>query len=103
MKYQRAIWNVVSFLVAVISSTSPAQMSANRFCGRVTDPAGQYIAGARLAVVAASGQRLTATTGNDGSFAVNLPAWGAYTIQVDAPGFQSHTSKLELRRGKTQM
>lgn len=56
----------------------------NKISGQVIDSStGQPLAGARVSVVNA---RAMAMTGDDGKFALNMPA-GASTLQVTAPGF----------------
>jgi hypothetical protein len=97
MSYRGAIWRTARFLLGVlVTATSAAQTSAARFSGMVVDPAGQFVAGAHLVVGSASGAQLTAATGSDGAFAMNLPSPGAYTVQVDAEGFETLTRKLQV-------
>ena len=52
--------------------------------------------GAHIEIDSASRLRLAATTGVDGSFAFSLPAWGVYTLRLEATGFATVTRKLEL-------
>lgn len=47
-------------------------------------------------VASTSGAQLTTTTGSNGTFAMNLPAPGAYTVQVDAAGFESLARTLQV-------
>jgi hypothetical protein len=54
------------------------------------------VSGARIELDSASGARLLATTGSDGSFAVSLPAWGTYTAHVEAAGFAEISRILDL-------
>jgi hypothetical protein len=73
-----------------------AQSGTARVGGTVLDPAGRPVAGARIEFDSASGARLTTTTGSDGGFAITLPAWGAYTVRVEAAGFAVVTRKIDL-------
>jgi hypothetical protein len=73
-----------------------AQTSMARISGAVLDPAGRPVAGAQVEADAASGSRVTANTGSDGSFTIGLPAWGAYQVHVGAAGFAPMTREVEL-------
>ena len=83
-------------LSALACTLAPAQTSAPRISGTVFDPAGKPVAAAQVAFDPGSGRRPTATTGPDGGFSIALPAWGAYTVRVEAAGFVPVTRKLEL-------
>ena len=67
------------------------------------DPSGLAVAGARVEVDSASGARLTAATGKDGSFSITLPADGACTVRVEAAGFAPVTRKMQLSANMTNL
>jgi hypothetical protein len=73
-----------------------AQTVGGRLSGSVLDPSGRSVAGALLEADSSLGAHLTAITGADGSFAIELPAWGAYTVRVEAAGFAALTRKTQL-------
>src|SRR5271156_1011793 len=64
--------------------------------GLVLDPAGLSVAGAHVEAESSSGARLTAETGSDGRFAMNLPGWGTYTVHVEVAGFATLTREMQL-------
>ena len=90
-------------LGGLVSVLAAAQTGAVRISGSVLDPAGQYVAGAKVEVDSATGARLIATTGGDGGFALNLPTGGTYTVQVEAAGFVTLTRKLQLSIENTNL
>jgi hypothetical protein len=55
--------------------------------GKVTDPTGAVIPGAVVTAKSSAGQSATATSGGDGSYAINGLASGQYSISVSAQGF----------------
>jgi hypothetical protein len=73
-----------------------AQTVAARLSGSVLDPSGRSVAGAHVEADSSSGAHLTAITGSDGGFAIELPAWGVYTVRVEAAGFATLTRKAQL-------
>ena len=85
------------------SAMAGAQTDAIRISGSVLDPAGRSVAGAHVEADSSSGARLTAVTGSDGGFAIHLPAWGAYTLEVDAAGFAALTRKMQLSAASTSL
>jgi Carboxypeptidase regulatory-like domain len=84
----------VAFLF--LASASLCAATGGSISGTVLDPNGLSVAGAHVEVNSASGARLAATTGSDGGFAINLPAWGAYTVSVEAAGFVTLTSEMQI-------
>jgi len=73
-----------------------AQIGAPHASGTVLDPAGRAVTGAHIELVSAPGAAMRSVTGNDGGFTILLPAWGMYTVRVDAAGFAPVTRKVEL-------
>ena len=89
------------FVILVLAAwafvlTASAQTGAARVAGTVLDPTGRPVAEAQVEFDSASGAHLTGTTGSDGGFTVDLPAWGAYTVRVDAQGFAPIVRKVVL-------
>ncbi len=87
---------VILALAAYFCAVAAAQTGAPRICGTVLDPAGRPVAGARVEMESASGARLAVSTGGDGDFSLLVPAWGAYTVRVEAGGFAPVTHQLAL-------
>jgi hypothetical protein len=73
-----------------------AQSGTARINGTLLDPGGRTVPGAQVELQSASGVRLSSTTGSDGGFAIVLPAWGAYTVHVQAAGFADIIRNLVL-------
>ncbi len=93
----RTRWRIAIFLLGALGGgVAAAQSGALRISGSVVDPAGLAVTGAHVEADSASGAWLTATTGSDGGFAINLPAGGAYTVHADAAGFATLTRKMQL-------
>jgi hypothetical protein len=95
----RYLWpsRAATLLLAVVFSTlAIAQTAPIHVNGSVLDPAGRYVAGARVEIVAASGARALVTTGPAGNFSADVPAAGAYTVRVQAAGFAAITRKLDI-------
>jgi hypothetical protein len=111
--------NVATFVLALSACVSCAQSAPIHIAGTVLDPAGHSVPAAKLdfepvsaaahATEAADSltteTRTTAIgaaksgateTNADGSFHLDLPAPGPYSIQVDAAGFAPITRKLTL-------
>ena len=65
--------------------------------GEVTDAAKKPVAGAAVSLVQQeTNKKRTAVTDAQGDFLVTLLAPGAYTLQVDAPGYRRHEQTLVL-------
>ena len=80
-----------TFTFAVAAESAPVRVS-----GTVLDPAGRPIEGARVSFDSAAAARLRATTGSLGAFTLMLPAWGPYTVRIEANGFAAVAHKLDL-------
>jgi hypothetical protein len=88
---------VIPAIVVLASSLfALAQSNVARIAGTVLDPAGRSVAGAHIGIQSEAAAALTGITGNDGGFTIALPAWGTYTVRVDAAGFAPVTRKIEL-------
>jgi outer membrane receptor protein involved in Fe transport len=83
--------------------TAQAQQSTATVSGRVYDPNGAVITGARVAITQKStGLQRRAETNSEGLYVLtNLPA-GEYEVRVDAAGFAQHVSwSVVLRVGQS--
>jgi hypothetical protein len=96
-KHSGTGWGI-AVLVASLCATSVAraQLGAFHISGSVQDPAGLSVAGAYVEVDSTNSPHLTATTGSDGRFSIDVPAAGRYAVRVSARGFAPETSKLQL-------
>lgn len=80
-----AIMVMVAFLA--LGNLSPAQAAETDINGVLTTPAGVSVEGVLISVTSADGFTGSATTGADGSFSIELPAGGTYTVEIDASTF----------------
>ena len=80
-----------------------AQNAIGHATGIVLDPDGRPVAGAHVKLDSASGVRLIGITGSDGGFTIALPAWGDYTVRVEAEGFASLTLNVDLNATTANM
>lgn len=80
-----AILVTVAFLA--LGNLSPAQAAETDINGVLTTPAGVSVEGVLISVTSADGFTGSATTGADGSFSIELPAGGTYTVEIDASTF----------------
>ena len=79
------------------SLSALAQNATTSVRGIVKDPQGAVIAGASIALVnQATGQTLTATSGNGGEYQLQQILPAKYTITVTAPGFGNQSQQAEL-------
>ena len=86
----------LAILILVCARAAVAESSLARVTGIVLDPKALPLAGAHIEFQAASGQRFTCITGRAGRFVQTLPAWGEFTLLVEAPPFAPLTRKLDL-------
>jgi len=94
----------VALLLGVLASFSAtAQTRAGWISGFVLDPSGLSVVGATVEADSAQGAHLTATTGSDGTFSIQLPANGLYTVRVEAPGFDQVISTMRLSVGAANL
>jgi hypothetical protein len=94
---RRPAWRArILLLVVLAGGRAAAEAGPIQATGTVLDPAGRLVAGARIEFDAASGARLTGATGRDGEFAIALPAWGIYTVRIDAQGFAPVTREADV-------
>jgi outer membrane cobalamin receptor len=76
--------------------------SAATLTGRVTDPDGRPVAGARVIVATAIGTAADRTTDAAGAFSIDHVAAGKYEIRVLADGFQADAIAIALAADETR-
>jgi hypothetical protein len=86
------------FLLVVLSLTADAQQTG--ISGKVTDPSGAVIAGARVEVRQAGGATFTATTNSDGIYIVPSLIASDYTVTVSASGFGTVQRRFTILVGQ---
>jgi hypothetical protein len=98
MRARSTFLGFVAFLLCLVAGlvSAWAQSGAFRVGGTVLDPAGRPVAGARVELSSTAGAQRNADTGSDGAFAVDLPAWGLYSVRAEAAGFRPVARKIEL-------
>jgi Carboxypeptidase regulatory-like domain len=87
---------VLAIFVPIFALAAMAQTGIARINGTVLDPGARPFEGAHIELDSAKGSRLTCITGADGGFSIALPAWGAFTVRVDAAGFAPLTRKVDV-------
>jgi hypothetical protein len=89
---------IVIFLLFVLSFSRvhAGQTSEVRMDGAVLDPTGRPVANARIEFGSAEGARRQCATNAEGEFSLALPAWGRYSVRVEAAGFAAVTRQVEL-------
>lgn len=74
--------------------TALAQTAATEILGRVTDPAGAAVAGAKVTDThVATGQVQTQITNQDGDYTFPLVDIGEHTVRVEKEGFLAAPSR----------
>jgi len=86
----------LSVLSLFIFLLLPGVASAATLTGRVTDPDGRPVAGARVIVATAIGTAADRTTDASGAFAIDHVPAGRYEIRVLADGFQADAIAIAL-------
>lgn len=80
--------------VGVFTSTATAQNPTGSIEGNITDPSNSVISGATVTITGTTtGQTFTATTNEEGFFAVRSLQPGVYSIKVEQPGFSAATAE----------
>jgi len=92
-------------LITMLALTSLA-IAAERGAveGRVTDPAGAHVSGARITLLDKAGVIAYQTqTDSEGQFKITAVSQGHYTVAVEAPGFaQAGDIDIDVRAGATE-
>lgn len=80
--------------VGIFISTATAQNPTGSIEGIITDPSNAVVSGATVTITGTTtGQTFTATTNQDGFFAVRSLQPGTYSIRVEQPGFSAATAE----------
>jgi hypothetical protein len=100
----RTKWRTAIFLWGALGSgIAAAQTAAGWVSGSVLDPSGLPVVGAGVQLDAAQGTHLTAATGSEGTFSIQLPASGIYTARVEAAGFAPVVRTMQLNVGSANL
>jgi len=79
-----------------------AQQSSGNLRGQITDQFGGVIIGANVTITDAAGTTKTATTDNEGNYAISGIAPGKYTVRAASTGFADYQNpNLEIANGRT--
>ena len=91
---------LVCGVLALLALASPslAQSQVSTIRGAVRDATGTGIPGATVTATSQAGVSRSATTGNDGTYSVDLPS-GSYSVSASMPGFRRVTRLVELGAG----
>jgi hypothetical protein len=87
---------LIGACAALISAQ--AQTIQPHLSGTVLDPSGRPVAQAHIEFDTRTGQRIASITGTgpNGVFSTSLPAWGAYSLHIEAAGFEPMARTLQL-------
>ena len=83
-------------VLAVLLFLFASGASAATITGRVIDPDGRAVAGARVLATTAMGTAADRTTDASGAFAIDHIAGGRYELRVIADGFQAEPTRFTL-------
>jgi hypothetical protein len=94
----RRIWETTLFLLlSICTANSFAQNATTSLRGVVKDPTGAFVSGATVTLLDnANGQKLVATTKDDGEYQLSQITPAKYAITVTASGFGSQAKVAEL-------
>lgn len=98
-QHLRAV-SVLSTLVLLLATVASAQSFRGSIRGKVTDPSGSVIAGAKVSAKnTGTGLTREATTGDDGGYVLaELPA-GVYTVTAQAAGLSPAAMNVQVNVG----
>jgi Carboxypeptidase regulatory-like domain len=94
-------------LAFLLISTFPGSLKAQSLIsgditGAVTDPSGATVPGAKVTITSkATGAVQTTTTNSSGSYRIPLLQPGAYTLAVEATGFEQASLSVSISAGTT--
>lgn len=94
MKYHQFIWKAASsaLILLMLIGIAQAQVLYGSLVGRIDDPSGAVVPGAKVVVVnKATGQERDAVTDESGAFAFRDLQVGVYELRVTQTGFKSYT------------
>ena len=90
----------VVFVIAMMAVTALAQTETGQITGKVTDPNGALVAGAAVTLTSVeTGAQRTATTNDDGIYAITNLQPGVYDIAVQAANFAKSTQRVQVTVG----
>ena len=89
----------------VLAGSLAAQDPRGEIAGRVTDPSGAVVVGARVAAVSVDTTQVTRTTTNSaGDYLLPFLNVGEYVVSVEAAGFQLYReTKVTVRTGESSV
>ena len=97
MPLLRARWNavcVVVIFVLLFSALLSAQVASGRILGRVADPTGAVLSGAKITLLnEATGISRDALTNDSGDYSFVSVVPGTYTVQFELSGFKKNVQK----------
>ncbi len=98
MTASRTTFGIIILLLTILACATPlaAQHRFARMDGTVTDSLGRLVPGTRVRFDSAPGPGSASATATDGTFTVELPAWGKYMVFVEATGFASVTREIQI-------
>ena len=91
---------ICTFVICV--ATGLARTGGPRLTGTVLDPTGHPVAGAQIEA-ASPAARVSGRSGGTGAFQLQLPAWGMYTVRVQAAGFGAVTQQVDADAGSPEL
>lgn len=97
MRLERRAWMAAA--VALLLAW-PAAAQDGRVLGRVTDGAGNAIAGAVVTMADSGGAPRTTATGSTGGFQFDGVPAGEYTLRVAGEGFAPRERRVVVRPGR---
>jgi hypothetical protein len=87
----------------LISSLSLAQTATGSLKGKVADPSGALIPGAKITATSASGKKFTASTDDQGKYEIKALSPGSYAVTASATGFNTDTEQnVNVAAGQAQ-
>jgi hypothetical protein len=89
---------IASFLLAILFAL-PLQAQEVTLQGRVLDPSGNALPGARIELTAKNNSHSQTTSAANGQFTFKLLPAGEVVLKIDAPGFQPITRTVTLHQG----
>ncbi|MBS1852901.1 MAG: TonB-dependent receptor [Acidobacteria bacterium] len=94
---------VLIFIFGILSSAPGwAQIEIGRIAGTVTDPSGARISQAQISLVnGLTGRRLETASDAQGQFRLDNIPYGAYLLQISAPGFSGFARDVYVRSNIT--
>jgi len=96
----RRIGGIAVALALTAGVAVRAQVTTADIVGRVTDNTGAVLPGATVTVQhVATGVVRTTVTGDTGDYVFTLLPIGAYTVQIELQGFQTHAARTVLASG----